>query len=574
MDALVSDRHMQPAAADGAPATHGAIRLTIAAIALLLALQFALIFTRAVNWDEFFFYGQVAQFARGELPTPLQTIHVHAFQWLLALPGSTVDHILAARIPMFGFELVTLGGIYALARRFTDPLVSALAVLAYLSAGYVLQHGMSFRVDPPVTASLVVALAVLARAPLRWWSVLLTGALIGLAGMITIKAVLYAPAFLGMAWLRWAEADRDRATGLRIAAIGLAALAIFAALYLWHAAAIAASAAPLAQAASAPSPTVPDTGAQAGAVLNRSASDMFFIGVPPYWRMIVKAASLAPLFALLILTAPFAIARSGLTRAAKWALAGLWMPVLTLAFYRNSAGYFYVFLLPPLAIAASCGLDWLRSRFGALPVIAVMLTIALATWASDDRKVLASQRSVSDAAQRMFPQGTAYFDHSGMIGSFRKANGFMTPWGMEQYRRAGSYRAAMEAQTVPLLIENDIMVTAALTGGDKTAILLPEDARAWRENYVRYWGTIWLAGKSLPAGSAIDSEFLIPGRYRVEGHDVSVDGVPHEAGDIVTIARGVHVLANASKRPARLVWADIADPPQGKAPQGDLWIGY
>ena len=575
MDALLTSRPRRHTAGRVLPSI-GSVHVGAASIILLLVLQYTLIFSRAVNWDEFFFYGQVAQFARGELETPLQTLHVHGFRWLVDLPGSAIDHILTARLAMFVCECVTIVCIYALARRFADRLTSVLAALGYISAGYVLQHGMSFRVDPPVTATLMVALALLARAPLGWWSAALIGALIGMAGMITIKAVLFAPAFAGLAWMRWADAGRTRAAALRIAGIAVAALAVFLALYVWHSGQIAGPVHPDPALVSADAGAdARGTQARAAAVLNRSASDMFFVGLSPYWPMIVKAASLAPLLAVLILAAPVTIARSALPAHEKCALAGLWLPVLTLAFYRNTAGYYYVFLLPPLAVAVTCGLRGTVARFGAVPVMAIMLAIALATWVTDDRQVLPRQRAVSDAVQKMFPQGTAYFDHSGMIPAFSKVNGFMTPWGMEQYRRAGSssYRSAMERQAVPLLIENDTMVTAALKG-DRAAVLLPEDSSAWRGNYVNYWGTVWLAGKTVPAGSREASEFLVPGPYRAEGAGLVLDGVALAEGEIVDVGRGTHVLANLGSRPARLVWSAIAQAPQDPPPKGDLWIGY
>ena len=581
MDALLTSGPRRPAAGRALPSL-GSVHAGTASIILLLALQCTLIFSRAINWDEFFFYGQVAQFARGELETPLQTLHVHGFRWLVDLPGSAIDHILTARLAMFVCECVTIVCIYALARRFADRLTSVLAALSYISAGYVLQHGMSFRVDPPVTATLMVALALFARASLGWWSAALIGALVAVAGMITIKAVLFAPAFAGLAWMRWADTGRTRASALRIAAIAVAALAVFLALYVWHSGQIAGPVHPDPALVSAHADAGADAGAdargtqaRAAAVLNRSASDMFFVGLPPYWPMIVKAASLAPLLAVLILAGPFTIARSALPAHEKYALAGLWLPVLTLAFYRNTAGYYYVFLLPPLAVAVTCGLRGTIARFGAVPVMAVMLAIALATWVTDDRQVLPRQRAVSNAVQTMFPQGTAYFDHSGMIAAFRKVNGFMTPWGMEQYRRAGSssYRAAMERQAVPLLIENDTMVTAALKG-DHAAVLLPEDSRAWRGNYVNYWGTVWLAGKTVPAGTREAAEFLVPGPYRAEGAGLVLDGAALAQGETVDVGRGMHVLANRGSRPARLVWAAIAQAPQEPPPTGDLWIGY
>ena len=70
----------QPARPVTAARTSGSDVLAIAvAIAVVLGLQLQLVFTRSVNWDEFYFLGQVHKFVRGELTVPLQTLHVRLF---------------------------------------------------------------------------------------------------------------------------------------------------------------------------------------------------------------------------------------------------------------------------------------------------------------------------------------------------------------------------------------------------------------------------------------------------------------------------------------------------------------
>ena len=71
------------------PATNSAV-WPLLAIGLLLTMQLSMVFTRAVNWDEFWFYYHVADFARGTLAQPLQSLHVRLFAWLPGLPGSGV----------------------------------------------------------------------------------------------------------------------------------------------------------------------------------------------------------------------------------------------------------------------------------------------------------------------------------------------------------------------------------------------------------------------------------------------------------------------------------------------------
>ena len=103
-----------------------------------------------------------------------------------------------------------------------------LCALAYLSAGYVFRHGTSFRFDPPATALLMSAAWITLCRPLQARWIAATGLLLGIATVLTIKSVLYFPVFAGIAWLRWTEAQRSIAAALRLAAIGLAAIASLA----------------------------------------------------------------------------------------------------------------------------------------------------------------------------------------------------------------------------------------------------------------------------------------------------------------------------------------------------------
>ena len=174
-------------------------------IGLIAAMQLSMATGRSINWDEFWFYSQVEVVARGEFIIPLQTIHTRLFAWLPGLPGSAIDHILTARLVMWACALVTAGCIYLTAEKFAGRSTALLAVAAYMGAGYVLQHSIAFRVDPMVTALLTSALAIAARTRLNALAIIALGALIGLAAMVTIKFVLWAPAFAGIALWRWHE---------------------------------------------------------------------------------------------------------------------------------------------------------------------------------------------------------------------------------------------------------------------------------------------------------------------------------------------------------------------------------
>lgn len=534
------------------------------AIALLLVVQATMVFTRAINWDEFFYYSQVHQYLRGDAIAPLQTVHVHLFRWLPSVRANPVDAIVLARLFMLACEIVTVGCIVLLAERFADRAAGALVALAYLSAGFVLQHGFSFRVDPPTTALLMAALTILARCRLDAARIALFASAVAMAGMFTIKIVLFAPAFMGLAWMRWSESGRSGAMALRLFAAAVVTLALFAALYAAHTAAIAAN---------APADVVSQRGA---GVVTGAGDAVFFLGIPPYVQMMWKAISISLPMTALILLAPFAIWRAPLPAPAKTALAGLWLPILTLFFYRNTAPYYYAFMLAPVAAGCVPAIGLVMSRFSSALVSLVLVLLTIPVIVSEDRTTIANQRVVVEEATRLFAAPVAYFDHNGALASHVKANGFMTPWGLEGYRAHGRslFRTIMEQQIVPLLFENDLLLAALLEDEQGSDQLFPEDARVLRDNYVRVWGPVWLAGKTVAPGSRGRSEVLVPGNYRVEGGAVTIDGTTRLPGTIITLSRGDIELANPGINTARLVWADVDRMPRRPVPEGRIWIGF
>ena len=545
----------------------------LAVIALLLVLQFSMIFTRSINWDEFYWNYEIEAFVKGGVSRPLQTLHARLFSWLPGRPGNAVDHIVMARCFMFACEIATLCFIAGIAQRFTGRANAYLCALAYLSAGYVFQHGFSLRSDPMVTAALTGALYILARLKVTTMSVLCFGLLAGSAPLITIKCILYLPAFATLFWLRLSESERSIARPGRFALYPLAAIIAFAIIYLAHSATMPAAA----LIASSGGDAATSAAKASGEMIGASIRAMFFIGTPPYLPMMIKSASISPAFFVLLLLSPYAVWRITLAGPEKLALSGLLSVILTLFFYRNSAAYYYVFVLAPVAAAFGPSLSLARKRVPVWALSAIFLVFALLVFANEDRTAIDRQRQTLDAVHRIFPDPVSYFDHNGMIGGFHKMNLLMTPWGMEQYRasRENSYRSAMQSRPVPLLLENDALLTEVMRGDRPAGILSADDVAALRGNYLRYWGPVWIAGKRVPGSvPSVRTEFLVPGDYQVVGSPLRIDGLVYNRGSIVFIDRGMHVLSAQGDRDTLLLWADAAEPPSAHPPRGDLFVGF
>lgn len=510
-----------------------------AAIILIGQLHFAL--TTGINWDEFQQYDSVRRLAAGTLEAPLQTFHSHLFGWLLHLPGDVTDHIHSARVIMLLCEVGTAIALFGLARRFASNTAAALISLAYLSGGYVVTQANAFRADPQAALLLMTALWLLACRPLRPAIIVLFGALAGLAAMLTIKVVFYAPAFAGIAWLRWQEEPEKRQFAAQLIACVVASLSGFAMLYAWHTSFLA-------------EPQF-STGAK---MLGSAWKVVFSEGLFPRWPFLVRQLLLAPHISMLLALSLIMWPKLHLSRAQRLAMAGLMLPLIVLLPYRNSYPYFFVFLLPPILVATAPVMDQIvLKRYGTLPIAATMAVIAVFLAFYEPRGILENQKRVIAMAHRIFPEPVTYFDECGYLGDYDRALTFMpSGWGLSEYRRKGipQFVEIMQRKTVPLLIANQDAFTAALENISVPGLLEP-DARALRENYIHHWGVIWVAGRHIPAGPhPLTIHVRIPGQYTLENGGLILDGVSHKPGDIINLKRGIHAIGAPRPHAATLRW--------------------
>jgi hypothetical protein len=520
----------------------------LAMLVLVLGLQASLVLNRAINWDEFFHYSQIHNLAAGRLNEPLQTFYTRLFPWITTMSGSGIDHIIKLRWIMFAAEFATIAAIAAVAARFASRSAAWLCALAYAGAGYVFQHATSFRYDTPTAALMMWAAYIMLRTRLNWIAVLGCGLLIGTAGLLTVKAALYAPVLGGIAWLRWHESGRKVSTLFSLAAIGGIAFATFAGLYGLHAAAL----------------PKPET-VSSGALLVQSGETFLSFGLSPYWPHHLKGAAIAPVVTLAILALPFVLWREARPKAEKLALVGLTLPLATLAFYHNTAPYFFVFMLAPVCAALGPVMDKAIERYSEAKIAIVLGLLALAVWAMEKPGILDRQRQLASAAESLFPDHPAYFDSCAMLGSFPKANAFMTPVGLALYRQGAypSMAETMAKRAVPLVVANDPVLERALTTREAVPELLPQDLAALRDSYVYLWGPFWVAGRVFGA----PGEFVlrVPGAYRVEGRDLLLDGKRLRNGEIIELERGTH-FAEPQATTVRLIWAKAGRAPANAAP--------
>jgi len=531
----------------------------LACVVVLLGLHFSLALTRTINWDEFHFLSRVHDFARGELSLPLQTLHVRLFHWLADLELLGVDQILRARLVMFACLLGTTSAIYLTARRFAEAPAAWLCALAYLACGYVLQHGTAFRFDPIVAFLGMSALAILARSSLRWFWLMGTSLLLAMALLVSIKMVLYLPAFAGIAWLRWAERGYCADRALRIVAVPLLAILFTGVLFVLHSSGLG-----------QPEP--------ASRVVSRAGGAMF--GLSPYLAFTIRGALLAfPTFALIAFSI-IALSRvDHRERAEIAALAGLMLPISALIFYTNTFPYFHAYILPPVCVATVVATKILSERYGSAPIAGILALWGVLFWQNEGTYHVDRQRQLQVAADTMFPEPVNYFDFPGFLPNHKKANFFMSTWGVLDYGRGffPSFVEVMETKPVPLVatVEHERIPTmlGALQDNSVTPFMLKEDVAAIRDTYRRVWGPFWVAGVELGPGEARQWRVRVPGTYTAQG-EVTVDGTSYSNGETLTLERGMAELANRDGDTGGLLFGDNLEIPDEAPPPRPYWTVF
>lgn len=560
---LISQMHPEgislPSAAQGQQRIaddmrRNAIRLVILCVLVAMA---GMSWTRNVNWDEFYFLSHVHAHLDDRLDRPLQTVFVHAFGWLAEVSGNEVDQIAIARLVMLGFFAASCLALHRIAATLTTERSADIAVLAFVTSGFAIAHGSSFRADPMAAGLLMCALALMMTTRMGLLHILTAAVFCALALLVTVKSALYLPVFIGALVWRW----NTRGLVLRCLTAAVLALAIAAALFVWHAAGI-----------------TPAEGADAKTNLGDAARvTLGGSGLLPRWPEL----SLWLMFsmgAVLLVLAGFGAASGARLKTVLLLFA---MPLLSVLLYRNAFPYFFPFAVPPLMIAVAVGAQAMTD--GLIRKLALVLMIASGLIQTQRALVErnADQHATIAEVHRIFPEPVTYIDQNGMISSFDRQGFFMSTWGIATYRAAGKpIFADLIADTrPPLLLANRAELYAALRPAmddSRFLGLLPEDALILRQSYVHHAGAIWLAGQEVTlANGMATAELPFPGSYRVEADTpVMIGATQASSGEVVTLGGGEIEILGPKGTKVRLIWNTAAAPAQISLPETGLYAGF
>ncbi|MEM1051427.1 MAG: hypothetical protein AAGI28_04955 [Pseudomonadota bacterium] len=524
-------------------------RIIIIALGAVLCLQLGLAFTKSINWDEFFHYSLIHAYWRGEDGVGiLQNPFVVLYGWVPALAGDTIDHIRLIRALIMPFEMLLVGAVIVASTKFTDLKTALLCGLAYVTAGYAFTQGLALRADVISASLLMSALAIGFHRKLSVITLGLIGGLTLLAFVATIKAVLYLPAFLALAVLRWDELKRFFLPLVLLAIASIAALSLLA----------------------------PDTLAMLSAKLAGAAERMFGGGLVPQHMHWMRQSAMASIFTVMLIG--FAFWQMKAKSASKPVLALLALPALWPVIYFNAYPYFFAFILPPVAVALAPVINWAADRYGVATLTTIFSLNAVALFLMEPSKVQANQVEVHELVRSAFPAPVTYIDEAGMIGDFPRAvPQFASGWALNSYLRKGEplYSQAIMAQPVPLVLANCLTLSNAFSDTPFGERLLPEDEAFLRANYIQHAGIVMVAGKRIEAGETLRGELVaVPGDYRIEDAAILIDGKWYHAGSTVTLDRKRYEFANEGEQSATLRWDTASDPRPSAITFLTLYSGY
>lgn len=536
-------------------------RILIILLMSVAVMRVVLTFFHEANWDEYLNLSMVYDYQRGELREVLQTGFVHLFRWVPFVSQNEADQIIAARLVYLGVGLITSLAIWDITRKLTSENAAYFAVLSYWCLGFTLVHGVSLRTDPLAACAMMCALWIVICRPISMRVALIGGALVGLAGIFTIKAIFYVPALILVALIR----SPSMLNGMLLILIaGITAGTSFIGLAALHAATFPNIASPFSFLDRTMGSTM---NTQNFSILIRYFSQVFARDI-----LYVFVTGVGLFTALSQLTKPT-------KRPASLIALALLTPLLSVLIYRDVYPYYYPFILAPVALLAGFTWQLFLRRYDPRIVLLVAAALCLNAAVITAQKLqfpMSAQRAILEVIHTTFPENSTYIDGRSMVSSMRKRGVFMSTWGMSDYRRSGQLimEDIIRTHQPKFLLANTPHISLDILTpelSEKSPVgLLKDDFHALQSNYVKYWGPVYVPGKTIQA-SDMKMKILLPGTYRLTaGGPLTVDGKDILLGETVYLDARTHSIKSSSTTTLMI----NAPVPEKAPPERSVFSGF
>ncbi len=519
-----------------------------------------------VNWDEFFRLGWIYEFKSQTLSHVLETSYIHGFRWLEYVSENEVNQIVAGRLVMFACLIVTCISLFKISKRLTGRDAALISVLAFLFFSFVFRHATAFRVDPPVIALLMSALCVLTVSELKVRYFFIVGALIGIAGVISMKSIFYVPTLGVLLLIYWYDSKWSRSAFLNCLIATATALAVWCVLFLVH------------------KNSLPESDTVLGFVKYASNSSLSEYGLFPRLGVLKQAVLRNPLYIYLFVFGVVLTIRdlNGKSFGSKpFKILAFTLPLIAVVVYAHSYVYFYTFLLAPLSVVIGVAAREIKMQmpriFGMLP--AILLLFAIPTIYSSFGQTNHYQKQVNNVVHELFPEPVAYIDRCSQISSFPKTGLFMTMMQMDEYYFAGVDKVSSDIKKFQpkfVLANIESLVPDRSLEIPVDRQLRPTDQSMLTDNFIHHWGNIFVAGKTLKANSKPERfQIYIAGPYTVEAESsVKINDELYNSGEVVNLESGEHSYLISGSGSAKLRWGNGLKKPSQKPLGNILFRGF
>jgi len=363
------------------------------------------------------------------------------------------------------------------------------------------------------------------------------GLLVGIAGFFTIKAIFYLPALIIIVATRYVKVH-SIIYGLSVLTLlGMIALSSFSILLLAHSLTF--------ETISSPFDFLNRT---SGTTLGKGDYSRF-----AHYALIAIIQNFVPV--ILVTVGALRVLKKNIEITKRLSILALLSPLMSFFIYRDVYPYFYPFILAPVMVITAIAYDDLVQRLRIFMVSAIIASLIMSggvVFIKSLSQSAAPQRLTLEVIHTLFDSETFYIDARSMVSSMPKRGIFMSKWGMTDYRSQGQpvMEQILETYSPKFLLTNHPRLDVQNLSPKESQLdplgLLAEDLSTLKNNYLPFWGPLYIPGKLIKP-SKRTFRVLLSGMYRVEATAAFIiDGKTITPNGRIYLSKGIHAITSAT----------------------------